>query len=101
MRLIDADALKLSHCKECTLYPDKCMGKDCDWGSIIHINAMPTVDAVPIVRCRDCKYHLQTERNGFVYWSQCNHPHWDLSQGCQLAEVDDTDFCSWAERKEE
>lgn len=47
-RLIDADALKLSHCKECTLYPDKCMGKDCDWHAIIHINEMPTIDAIPI-----------------------------------------------------
>ena len=46
-RLIDADALKLSHCKECALYPDKCMGDDCDWGAIIHINAMPTIDAEP------------------------------------------------------
>ena len=46
-RLIDANALKLSHCKECALYPDKCMGKECDLGAIIHINAMPTVDAEP------------------------------------------------------
>ena len=30
------------------MYPDKCMGKDCDMGAIIHINAMPTVDAIPI-----------------------------------------------------
>lgn len=51
-RLIDADALKLSHCKECTLYPDECMGKDCDCGSIIHINEMPTIDAVPVVHGR-------------------------------------------------
>lgn len=47
-RLIDANALKLSHCKECTMYPDKCMGKDCDWHAIIHINEMPTIDAIPI-----------------------------------------------------
>lgn len=47
-RLIDADALKLSHCKECSLYPDKCMGDDCDCGAIIHINAMPTIEAEPI-----------------------------------------------------
>lgn len=46
-RLIDAEALKLSHCKECSLYPDKCMGKDCDWHAIIHINEMPTIDTEP------------------------------------------------------
>ena len=56
MRLIDADALKLSHCKECTLYPNNCLGDDCDWESIAHINMMQTVDAVPVVRCKDCKY---------------------------------------------
>lgn len=46
-RLIDADALKLSHCKECTLYPDKCLEKTdegCDWGSIYHIeHCAPTI----------------------------------------------------------
>jgi len=51
MRLIDADALKLTFCKECTLYPDNCLerfGKDCDWHSIRHIEDLaPTVDAVP------------------------------------------------------
>lgn len=47
-RLIDADAMKLSHCKECTLYPDNCLGDDCDWESIAHIDMMPTVDAVPV-----------------------------------------------------
>lgn len=66
-RLIDADALKLSHCKECSLYPDKCMGDDCDCGAIIHINAMPTIEAEPVrhgkwivtnegvVKCSECK----------------------------------------------
>ena len=46
-RLIDADALKLSHCKECTLYPDKCLEKTeegCDWNSIYHIeHCAPTI----------------------------------------------------------
>ena len=46
-RLIDADALKLSHCKECTLYPDKCLEKTdegCDWDSIYHIeHCAPTI----------------------------------------------------------
>ena len=44
MRLIDADELRHSHCVECTLYPDKCLGKDCDWGSIYHIDHAPTVE---------------------------------------------------------
>ena len=48
MRLIDGDELRHSHCVECTLYPDKCLGKDCDWGSIYHIDHAPTVEAIPI-----------------------------------------------------
>ncbi len=60
MRLIDANALKLTFCKECTLYPDNCLeknGGECDWGSIYHIKyCAPTIDAVPVIRCADCKY---------------------------------------------
>ena len=46
MRLIDADALKA-----------KAFGKR---GGLIHtsdIDAMPTVDAVEVVRCKDCKWY--------------------------------------------
>lgn len=87
-KLIDAEALKLSHCKECTLYPDKCMGKDCDCGAIIHINAMPTIDAVPVVRCCDCKYYEEQ----------------DETIGTCLLTVSGAHikgYCSWAEVKEE
>lgn len=42
-RLIDADALRLSHCVECTLHPDKCLKDECDWGSIYHIDHATTI----------------------------------------------------------
>lgn len=90
MRLIDADELKLSHCKECTLYPNKCMGKDCDWESIAHINMMPTVDAVPVIRCKDCKHRDPEDK-------KCDSGHgiiWQLPR-------DDDWYCADAERKEE
>ena len=48
MRLIDADNLKLGICKECTLYPDKCLNENCDRDSIYHIGIEPTVEAIPI-----------------------------------------------------
>lgn len=35
--LIDRDKLKHGFCVECTLYPDNCLGENCDWGSIYHI----------------------------------------------------------------
>ena len=51
------------------------------------IDQMPTVDAVPVIRCKDCK--------------------WFGDIGCAISIVDDTDkpsgndYCSFAERKEE
>lgn len=81
MRLIDADELKLSHCKECTLYPNKCMGKDCDWESIAHINMMPTIDAVPARHAKlinahpygecSCCGELIDSRDKFRYCPNC------------------------------
>ena len=59
MRLIDADALKLTFCAECDLYPDNCVernGGECDSGAIHHLeNMAPTIDAVQVVRCLDCQ----------------------------------------------
>ena len=54
MRLIDADALK------------KAFYSDADAESIIEdisfaIEHAPTVDAVPVVRCKDCKYYAICE----------------------------------------
>lgn len=83
MRLIDADALK-------------------DWSEIVpltgdggidindfdeKLKSMPTVDAVPVVRCKDCKWYY---RGGAtcMYWDGENNMHGD-------------DYCSRAERKEE
>lgn len=49
-----------------------------------------TVDAVPVVRCKDCKYYDRGE---------CYHPRHErhLQSICQ----EDDDFCSYGERKEE
>lgn len=53
MRLIDADAFKSWHCHWCEHY-QKCDGTWCDWGAIIGLDAQPTIDAVPVIHCRDC-----------------------------------------------
>ena len=52
-------------------------------GLVIDANA-PTVDAVPVVRCRECKYH--------------NKPPCPMRLSFNLTE--DEDFCSYGERKE-
>lgn len=48
------------------------------------IEQAPTVDAVPVVRCRECKYH--------------NKPPCPMRLSFNWTE--DDDFCSYGERKE-
>ena len=43
---------------------------------------LPSIDAVPVVRCKDCKYYKE---NTLV---------------CGRYGLEDDDYCSWAERKE-
>lgn len=91
-RLIDADELfnwgdkKL---KDAVKYGNK-SGEQHDWSFSTlmmyeiadEVNDAPTVDAVPVVRCRDCE-------------------HWD-DTWCDINEdyFEDDDFCSYGERKE-
>lgn len=55
------------------------------------IKAHPVVDAVPVVRCKDCVYGEEAKENerGFLI--------------CPASgmEIVDNDFCSYGERKEE
>ena len=54
------------------------------------LDKFPTIDAVPVVRCRECKYRFK------------NNGH-DKS-GCPIIDaniwMDDDDFCSHGERKD-
>ena len=88
MRLIDADRLSEAiHENVSALYEDAVFAKeDC----LTEVYAAPTVDAAPVVRCRECKYRFK------------NNGH-DRS-GCPIIDaniwMDDDDFCSYGERKE-
>ena len=83
MRLIDADELK-------------------DWSEIVpltgdggidindfdeKLKSMPTVDAVPVIRCKDCKWY---------YRGGATCMFWDGANG-----MCGDDFCGKAERAEE
>ena len=83
MRLIDADELK-------------------DWSEIVpltgdggidindfdeKLKSMPTIDAVPVIRCKDCKNFVDEEDQSYCI---------DMAGQC-----DGNGFCAWAERKEE
>ena len=81
MRLIDADAF-IEKMKRTSRYFDV----------KFDIAEMPTIDAVPVVRCRECKFgthfgDLEDE------WIQCRNLH-----GNPLMPFDG--FCSYGERKE-
>ena len=86
MRTIDADAIKYT--ARFTTYDDGRMTSD----AIItkdEIDELPTIDAVPVVRCKDCKHN---SLNRFSGNALC-----DL--GMNLFQL--YDFCSRAERSEE
>ena len=51
------------------------------------IDSQPTVDAVEVVRCRDCKYHEDTHVTGFEHCCL-----YDLTMRYN-------DFCSYGKRK--
>lgn len=73
MRLVDAD-----------LAPIYLNEKACE-----QIKSMPTIDAVPVVRCKDCVYKASAEViDGFLI--------------CPASgmEICDDDFCSYGKRKE-
>ena len=75
MRLIDADALLAEYDRQHEGEPGKARKL---------IEDAPTVDAVEVVSCRECKYH--------------NKPPCPMRLSFNWTE--DDDFCSYGERKE-
>lgn len=66
---------------------------------------LPTVDAVPVVRCKDC---VAFEQKGKYPAGMPEYPdempygycyHWDYEQGMSPNEVDGNAFCSYGKRK--
>ena len=93
MRLIDADALI-----------DALGGWD--WQELylpVHfkdfiIDEAPTIDAVPVVRCKDCEYRkvFEFHHNGIEYFTkECIRGNKGVIESCG-----DGGYCSLAERKE-
>ena len=92
MRLIDADELR----KDVLELPDCPNGYSDTFDKsliIALVDEAPTVDAVPVVRCKDCRwYKTDYSWNGKEY-RFCEFGH-DIFRKAD-------DFCSRAERKEE
>ena len=60
MRLIDLDTLKQNLCGDCTMdFPKECRQIGCtkvDKQDILEALRLPIVDAVPVIRCRECRW---------------------------------------------
>lgn len=91
MRLIDADELNK--------FPIRLDHYDKEHGSehfvygvesvLEYAEYLPTVDAVPVTRCKDCKY-WQDNNNGYPH-EECRWGHGETP--------DENDFCSYGERR--
>ena len=93
-RLIDAEELELQF----DVSDEDIIAKEI-------IRNAPTVDAVPVVRCRDC---TSFEEIGTYPAGMPEYPdempygycyHWDYEQGMSQNQVDGNDFCSYGKRK--
>ena len=101
MRMIDADAMMRAYqevlcnhvsCLECSFFMDD---KYCRFETML--SEAPTVDAVPVTRCKDCKYCdislvLPTGREMYTCM-EGSHDHQML--------LNPTDYCSYGVRKGE
>ena len=85
MRLIDADALEVIFDREDWGTPDERYMPESSIGR--WIDDAPTIDAVPVVRCGECKYLMVS--------GICNM----FADGNIKPSV--SDFCSYGERKDD
>ena len=94
MKLIDADALKKElaisgSCNNCAYWSIFGCLEDIRAADVCYyIREAPDVDAVKVVRCKDCKYWEKP-----YGWNG-----WCDEHGIPAEE---DDFCSWAERRDE
>ena len=94
MRMIDADALEVGRCSKDVLPEAYCAG----WNGLIDlIEKAPTVDAVPVVRCRECQHWKPTGSKAGNSFSDMEY-----IGGCEFTKYcrRESDFCSYGKRKE-
>lgn len=90
MRLIDADALKAALVPLWNCHDDSDFANKDVWRELENA---PTIDAVPVVRCKDCK-HMEEH-----YDTEGNAPYWVCKNW--YGGTDEDGYCHEAERKEE
>lgn len=99
MRLIDADGLRRRIVAFCTGCSTTYLTVE---NIVMMINQADTVDAVPVVRFRDCiafeEIGKHPTNKGGTPFGYCYH--WQYEQGMSPNEVYGNDFCSYGERKD-
>lgn len=99
MRLIDADALLLPDDKS-----DKVLVIGPNSGKTLQlaydllklkVNNAPTIDAVPVVRCRECVHYKICDE-----WENGKRMLCEIHHHSYLGHDGDENFCSWGQRKE-
>ena len=89
MRMIDADYA----CKGCVRYRTSLSCEECV------VNDAPTVDAVPVVRCLQCK-HRYTEDCPMFFHASYWHKGYGEYVDYDTDHTEDDYFCQEGERKE-
>ena len=95
MRLIDADLLSEAiHDNVPAPYEDASWAKE---NCLAEIEAAQTVDAVPVVRCRECQHWKPSGSKAGNSFSDMEY-----IGGCEFTNYcrRESDFCSYGERKE-
>lgn len=88
MRLIDADALEKDLARRWDENDDADFSHREVWRAL---RDAPTIDAVPVVRCKDCRWWTEWSNGGI---GSCSRFALDWIG------TDADDFCSFAERKD-
>lgn len=88
MRLIDADAVEKQAYDDVHYHAEL---EDWEFDVVTHyLDHAPTIDAVPVVRCKSCIHAKWSEQNKAYY---CRR-RWAMHK------VRDRDFCSYGKRKD-
>ena len=95
MKLIDADELASIAYKGTEGWPDK-FDDGVLW-ILDKIDNLTTIDAVPVVRCRDCK-NSQIWSDPRYRFCEKWRPRWNSTEPML---VDDEDYCAWGQRRED
>ena len=107
MRLIDADAVQKDIKKVLEIAQSYDLEEAASFyrAFLEYVEKAPTVDAVEVVRCKDCKYAAEIEKSYvkdlFVSGvKKCSACRGDSSYGFSESIVSPNDFCNEGERKE-